>query len=81
MIDPVSFFKRKPKPDADLAFARARGAESLSDDRLVSGLRKIFEGQLPIVPAMFLVAYENMCLLNQDVTSTLPHMRFRDYRR
>ena len=59
----MSFFKRKSQSSADLAFTRVRSAESLDDAALVRGLLRVVEGGPPIVPAMCLIAYENVFLL------------------
>jgi hypothetical protein len=59
----MSFFKRKPKPSAEFAFTQVRSAESLDDAALVRGLLRVVEGAAPIVPAMCLIAYENVFML------------------
>jgi len=58
-----ALFKRKSKIPPELAFTQTRSVESLDDDRLASGLLRIVEGKPPIVPAMCLIAYENVFLL------------------
>lgn len=57
------FFKTKSKPSVDFAFTQARGAESLDESALVDGLLRMIEGKPPIVPAICLIAYENVFLL------------------
>jgi hypothetical protein len=41
-------------------FLKIPGGESLDDESLLGGIRTTFEGKLPVVGALFLVAYENL---------------------
>jgi hypothetical protein len=45
---------------AEFDFLKIPGGESLDDDRLLSSICATFEGKLPVVGALFLVAYENL---------------------
>src|SRR3981081_3212638 len=58
-----AFFKRKSKISPELAFTHVRSVESLDDDGLVSGLLRVVDGKPAIVPAMCLIAYENVFLV------------------
>jgi hypothetical protein len=57
------FFKRKPKEPAERVFTEQRGIESSEDEHLLNALMRTVRHRLPLVPAMCLIAYENVFLV------------------
>jgi hypothetical protein len=68
-------FKRKSGKPPELAFTEVRGVESSEDEHLLNSLLLTVRNKQPIVPAMCLIAYENLFLVRtvfERVATSIP---------